>query len=249
MKKIFTLIFGLIIFISSFCQTWEFPDTIKGEIILKHMFYTISYNPHYKIPNYSLYILTTHEVKSDTVDRVNCFAVDPLLDRRKATEPSEYNNTKYDRGHMAPAEDMSFSLISMTQCFYMSNMCPQLPGLNRGIWKSLENYVREIALQYDSICVITGPIITSDMGIIGNGVAVPTKFFKVIYIYRLHTAIAFCFDNAKYNIPKNTHTNVLMQQYQMTVQDVETISGLKFFRGLPANKIIEVKTNKKLNLD
>ena len=37
-----------------------------------------------------------------------------------------------------PAGDMKWSAKAMRESFYFSNICPQKPALNRGIWKELE---------------------------------------------------------------------------------------------------------------
>lgn len=248
MKKICLIIHLIFLTSRLFSQTWELPDSIQGEIILKHT-YIVSYDPFYKIPNYTAYILTSKHVQNDTVKRTNNFMPDPLLNKKLAIGPIEYLKSGYDKGHMAPADDMAYSKTGMLESFFMTNMCPQKPDFNRGIWKSLENYTREIALQYDSICIITGPIIVKDMPTIGNHVGVPSHFFKVIYIYKLNTAIGFFFENGKYTTPRNLHPYIVMRQYQMTVNEIEELSGLKFFRGLPANQVQQVKFNKVLNLD
>jgi endonuclease G, mitochondrial len=41
----------------------------------------------------------------------------------------------------------------MVESFYYSNVAPQLPSLNRGIWKKLEEYTRQLAKEYDSVLV------------------------------------------------------------------------------------------------
>ena len=50
---------------------------------------------------------------------------------------------------LAPAADMAFSVQTMEDSFFFSNMSPQVPAFNRGIWKRLEEQVRKFALQYD----------------------------------------------------------------------------------------------------
>jgi endonuclease G len=52
---------------------------------------------------------------------------------------SDFKGSGYDRGHLAPAGDMKWSSTAMSESFYMSNMSPQKPGFNRGIWKKLES--------------------------------------------------------------------------------------------------------------
>jgi hypothetical protein len=42
--------------------------------------------------------------------------------------------------------------------FFMTNMSPQVPTLNRQTWKTLESVVKDWAVDYGEINVITGPV-------------------------------------------------------------------------------------------
>ena len=90
----------------------------------------------------------------------------------------------YDRGHMAPAADMKWSKQAMEESFYMSNICPQNPNLNRGDWNDLEEKSRQWAKKYGAVYIACGPIYdTKRPKRIGNNkVAVPHAFYKVILI-------------------------------------------------------------------
>jgi len=68
----------------------------------------------------------------------------------------DYQGSGYDRGHLAPAGDMSWSSQTMEESFFYSNMSPQVPGFNRGIWERLEDQVREWAIENQDIYVVTG---------------------------------------------------------------------------------------------
>ena len=46
----------------------------------------------------------------------------------------------------------------MKDSFLMSNISPQLPGFNRGIWKRLEEQVRQFALKENTLYVVTGTV-------------------------------------------------------------------------------------------
>jgi endonuclease G len=70
--------------------------------------------------------------------------------------PSDYTNSGFDRGHLAPAGDMKWSETAMDESFLMSNISPQKPAFNRGIWKKLEEKIRSWAIENDSIIVVTG---------------------------------------------------------------------------------------------
>mgnify|MGYP002228685760 FL=1 len=101
-------------------------------------------------------------------------------ERASATN-EDYTRSGYDRGHMAPAGDMKWSAKAMRESFYLSNICPQKPGLNRGIWKDLEEQARLWAKENGSLLIVTGPVITDDLKRLGkNRVGIPKTFYKVI---------------------------------------------------------------------
>ncbi|KKK52962.1 hypothetical protein LCGC14_3099610, partial [marine sediment metagenome] len=84
---------------------------------------------------------------------------DPHVSTGSATL-SDYKGSGYDRGHIIPAADMKWSPDAMSASFFMSNMSPQDPSFNRGIWKKLEEQVREWAVGNREIYVVTGPVLT-----------------------------------------------------------------------------------------
>ena len=97
---------------------------------------------------------------------------------------SDYNHSGYDRGHLCPAGDRSISSIWMKTTFTMSNIAPQTPTLNRGAWKSTEEWCRRAAILYDSISILVIPIfLDRDTTFIGqHRLAVPHAFIKVAWL-------------------------------------------------------------------
>ena len=80
---------------------------------------------------------------------------------------------------------MKWSPDAMSSSFYMSNMSPQDPSFNRGIWKKLEEQIRSWAVGNKEIYVVTGPVLTNGpyqtIGI--NKVAIPKHYYKVVLDY------------------------------------------------------------------
>lgn len=66
-----------------------------------------------------------------------------------------YLHSGYDKGHLVPAEDMSWSYASLLSTFNYVNCVPQTPKLNRGKWRVEELKIHKIA-STDSLLVITG---------------------------------------------------------------------------------------------
>jgi endonuclease G len=207
----------------------EIPAKIAGrrEQIIIHTGYTVSYNADWKIPNWVAYELTKAEVEG-TEPRGNNFVPDPDVPYGQSATTDDYKNSGWDRGHMAPAADMKWSVQAMKESFYLSNICPQNKNLNSGIWKSLEEQVRGLASQKGKIYVACGPVVSTSSGTIGNGaVVVPDAFFKVLLQYdngNWH-AIAFMFANESGRKPLST--------YAMSVKEIQNVTGIDFFPALP----------------
>lgn len=86
------------------------------------------------------------------------FRPDARLPEGATPAPDRFTRTGYDRGHLAPAGDFVENPAGMSHSFYTSNIVPQDPGNNRGIWVRLEKNVRAWARQKGEVYVITGPV-------------------------------------------------------------------------------------------
>jgi endonuclease G, mitochondrial len=191
--------------------------------------YLLSHDPARKTPVWVVEHLTRGKAKG-TVKRSNDFQADADLDPGKRAELADYRGSGYDRGHMAPAADMAWDDQAMSESFYLSNMVPQAGvGMNRGIWAELEKKVRDWALERGELYVYSGPIYDgSEAKTIGsNHVAVPGFLFKVVLDPKLKEAIAVIMPNRKLRTED-------MQNYLVSVREVEKQTGLHFFTALPA---------------
>lgn len=130
----------------------EIPTVKTTDEIVKHLSYTLSYNEKHEQASWVAYELTeakTHKV----VNRTNDFRPDNAVRTSSATNV-DYQGSGFDRGHLAPAADMSWSEKAMEESFYYNNMSPQVPGFNRGIWKKLEEQVRQWAIDNKDIYML-----------------------------------------------------------------------------------------------
>jgi endonuclease G len=199
----------------------EIPRFGKNDTITTHLGYSVSYNTKYKQANWVAYLLT----KDETVKRFQrgeFFAPDPMIPGTNLGV--DYAKSGYDRGHLAPAADMGYSMETMMQSFYYSNMSPQVPRFNRGIWKKLEIQVSNWAIQYDSLYIVTGPIFSDSMKVIGpHRVAVPKSYYKVLLQKRNGEWFGIGF------ILPNSNTKVDFIDYATNIDKVEEITRLDFF--------------------
>lgn len=97
---------------------------------------------------------------------------------------ADFAKSGYHRGHMCPAKDRSFSIDAMRHTFTTSNIAPQVPAVNTGVWLQTERWCRAAAIMYDSVCVLAMPVfIDRDTVRIGrHRLAVPHAFFKACWL-------------------------------------------------------------------
>ena len=209
-----------------------YPGAYTCDTILTYSGFDLGYNEQFEQAAWVAYVLTREEIESGTVERTDNFRADTSIASGSAT-PADYRRSGYDRGHLAPAGDMKWSELAMSQSFLMSNMSPQLPAFNRGIWRKLETKVRNWALEKDSLYVITGPLFSPADSLIGeNGVGVPAYYFKVLVDLSppAHDMIAFLLPNAG--------SSEELVHFAMPVDSLEQLSGYDFFASAPDQEII-----------
>ena len=221
-------------------QDLELPAAVKGEQIIRHTGYTLSYNEEAEQASWVAYELTRDEVLSTNVERKDNFREDKSV-RTGSASLEDYRGSGYDRGHMAPAADFRWSAEAMSDTFYLSNMSPQNSTLNRGLWADLEAIVRQMAVDNEAVYVVTGPVLSEEpIETIGpNNVWVPQRYYKVVLDYTDPDIKAIGF------VIPNESTTGDIKSYVKTVDEVEELTGLDFFPLLPddVEEIVESTVN------
>ncbi|MBV5318086.1 MAG: DNA/RNA non-specific endonuclease [Desulfobulbaceae bacterium] len=198
-----------------------------GDLLCRTGF-LLSHSQENKTPFWVIEHLTAEKAKSNEVQRYNNFKADPYLKKGTRAELSDYKNSDYDRGHMAPSANMKWNSDAMIQCFYLSNMVPQVgKGMNQGIWAQLEGKVRNWAIRRGDLFIFTGPIyLGKEKKTIGsNQVAVPTHLYKIVFDPNADEAIAFIMPNISLDIKD-------MPNFIVTIRDVEAMTSLDFLSSL-----------------
>ena len=96
---------------------------------------------------------------------------------------NDYTKSGYDRGHMAPnyAIATRYGTEGQRETFLMSNIIPQTPWVNRGIWKELEMTVsKRYGRYFGEVWVITGPVFDGPVRRLDSGVAIPSGYYKIL---------------------------------------------------------------------
>jgi endonuclease G len=211
--------------------------------------YVLCYDEKTKVADWASYHMT-NEYFAFHVKRSNDFRPDPDVPAGKRSELRDYKRSGYDKGHLVPAQDMSRSEQTMSESFLLTNMAPQTPGLNRGVWKLLEDDVRHWVREKRNVYIIVGPLYLHSKGnrnavpdTIGpDQVVVPAHFFKIIIAgdpsdpTKLKT-IAFI-------VPNVMNPNKDVSQYLSSIDKIERLSGLDFMNELDKGVQEELESKK-----
>jgi len=204
----------------------EYPALKPGETITSHTGFALCYQEEYEQASWVAYELTANETVSIT-SRTNKFIPDPSIRTGSATQ-ADYAGSGFDRGHLAPAADMGWSIQTMKESFYFSNMSPQLPAFNRGIWKKTEEQVRNWAREYGSLYIATGPVLEKGIPLIGpNKVGIPNYYYKALLRCSPSdtSAIGILIPHAASTLP--------ITFFYVSIDRLEHITGIDFFHNLP----------------
>jgi len=134
------------------------------------------------------------------VPRDDGFVADAAIPKGQRAEPGDYAKSGYDKGHIVPNADLSWSKQTMYESFLMSNMSPQLPNLNRGAWKYLETNERTWAwARKHSITIYAGNVykLGTSKTIGENKVVVPDSLYKILIDNATGEVMAFMFPHVQ----------------------------------------------------
>lgn len=143
--------------------------------IVTNIGFTVAFDTERRQPSWVSYSLEPDEVILSRRLPYR-FSADPRFPESDVR--TDYLHSGYDRGHMAPAADFNWSTNALGETYYFSNICPQVPTLNRGRWREIEEEVREFA-KSGTVYVVTAPLGygTNECG----RLPVPERFAKVAY--------------------------------------------------------------------
>jgi len=203
-----------------------FPEQ-EGDQLVRYTGINIAYNEANEQALWVCYLITKNHLENPVCKRNNRFKSDPNI-HSKSANPKDYYKSGYDRGHLAPAADMLWSEEAMKESFYMSNMSPQKPGFNRGVWKRLESAVRKTALIEDSLIIITGALFYDTLGSIGeNNVTIPGYYYKAIIDISAPNLGAVAF------VIPNRNTKLPLDKFAISLDSLESLSKLNLLEPLP----------------
>jgi len=223
-------------------KKYGLPKGKNDNQVIFHKAMVLSYNEKHEQPNWVAHIVPV-DVKETGVGRSNDFREDPLvktgsscekdyfLKHLKADSTYEYDGFGFDRGHLAPSADFRWFKDALSESYFYSNMSPQRPDFNRGIWAKLENYVRQYVIENnEKVFVVTGGILNDNLPVVErsvNKVTIPEEYFKVLLDIDgdVKSGIGFILPNEASEYP--------VISYAVSIDEVEKRTGIDFFPALP----------------
>lgn len=199
--------------------------------------YLLSYNPEKNLANWVIWRLDANDMGG--ADRSNRFRIDQSLPSSfLRVRTDDYRLTGYDRGHLCPSKERTRTPEENDSTFLMTNIHPQVPELNMGPWKALEEYEQSRAMrENEGLYIVAGPVFGRGTSFIGRGVAVPIASFRIVVpIPHGESLSELSEDNDVIAVLMPNDAAVAghaWRDYLVTVDEIEARTGYDFLSELP----------------
>ena len=238
------------------------PETRYGispaDRLLFNRRYIVGYSYLFRQPRWALELIdaSTKQMEDKELTRLDNFREDLRIPDMFQATLDAFAGSGYDRGHLVSSADRLENALINSETFLMSNMSPQKPGFNRGVWKNLESDVRRLSQKkitvegrevwkYAEVYAICGPVFDIDkkIEVIGDegeiSVVVPHSFFKSVLGEQRGGKLemwSFLFPNEKTDKP--------VKDFLTPTIEVERRAGLTLWDRLQGSKIEKLKARK-----
>lgn len=239
MRKLFILVF-MVLSTISYGQTDLLPTGSKGSQKIDHTYYKLLYKNKLRQSECSYYHLTKAMADCNS-ERENNFKADTMVVGVRVTS-KYYEKSGFDKGHLTPANHLCHDQIGMDLSFLMSNMSPQLPNFNRGIWKELEYMTKLWAIDKGDVYIFSGPIfgdsvkympyyrMTGGAKVKVDSIPIPTHFYKIV-IHKVNSK----YEVISFILPHQAFAdNTDLRQFIVTVDEIEKLTSINFFSKMSA---------------
>ena len=221
--------------------------------------YVVGYSYLFRQPRWALELITRHtrQMVDKDLRRLDNFREDPRIPDMFRSTLATFKGSNHDRGHLISSADRREDALINSETFLISNMSPQVPKFNRGVWKDLEGAVRKLSQtkmitkvgdvekevwKYAEVYVICGPVfeIGSKLEVIGDPkeikVVIPHAFFKsVLAEKRLGKLELWSF------LIPNEETEKDPKSFRVPTVEVERRAGLQLWDRLQGSDIEKLK--------
>lgn|GEM_PF-639984 len=209
------------------------PVANRTNFLIQRAQFAQGYNDTTREPNWVAWDLTSGDVGS--AGRSSSFFQDTTLPAGfYQVLPTDYSGSGFDRGHMCPSADRTVTRADNDVVFFMSNMIPQAPDNNQGVWASFETYSRSLADLGNEVLIIAGPSGFAG-STIASGVGIPGYTWKIAVVVPLGagTALSRVDANTRVIAIKIPNTagvrSTPWQNFVTSAAQIQTDTGYTFF--------------------
>ncbi|MFM7423815.1 MAG: DNA/RNA non-specific endonuclease [Elainella sp.] len=215
--------------------------------------YALSYNRSKGTPNWVSWQLNADWL--GTLPRLPFQPDTSLPQGWYQVQPSDYNGSGFDRGHMVPAADRDRTEADSKAVFLMTNILPQAPDNNQGPWEKLESYCRGLVRSGKELYITAGSFGQGGTGTKGQRstiaqgkILVPNQLWKVVVILNQPAS-----DPAAVTANASVIAVIMPNQqgiketdwrtYQTSIDEVEKLTGYDLLSALsePVQAALEAK--------
>lgn len=206
----------------------------RDNLLLTNSAYALSYNNSKGIANWVAWRLSKTDMGD--AERQNDFRPDARLPGGwTLIDSRDYSSSGYERGHLCPSADRSSTPEFNSETFLMTNIAPQVHGLNSGPWEKLERYSRSMARRDANLYIIAGQYGTK--GKIDGRLTIPSNFWKVIVVIENGGDISSADANTRVIAVDMPNDNAIetrnWRDFTVTVRSIEEKTGYDLLSNLP----------------
>jgi endonuclease G len=164
-------------------------------------------------------VMVEYTLSSDYIDTLNIkkrprFKKDSSV--RNGAVTRDYTHSGFDRGHLAPDASFDYDQNDLNQVYFMTNIVPMDPTVNRYMWSDLEEYARIKTREYGAIHVLNGVVFrATPQRLTGqHKVAIPESFWKRLRSIDGTFDECYSYDN---HVVDFDHDNLLLHKVECSV--------------------------------
>ncbi len=218
------------------------PSVYDSKLFWQGELYSVEFSPEKKVPRWVSYVLDQSELESEGVNSESEFSK-PHFPAQMLTQKNDWLGHHEKRAILLSRPQIwSKHKPYQMEAMHPSMLVPMWPEFyEKGQWARLAHHELNWVKIYKKMVVITGPVFDQASRKLSpySQVMVPTSYFKIVLIpYPGDVRVsAFLLPHLK----KALSTSELKT---VTVSQIERLTGIEFFSGLPLSLAKQLKQQK-----